>query len=172
MSSKILELQRASQDVVKIHNPTNDDYVVEWDRFETNTPWVIPNQQSDRFGCGAGNREVPRYIAYKFLHEITDQMITEMASKEWKKLRKNYGATEQTAKEEERIMTNFLRDDKKRDDIAKLVWLGVTRRHGDLLPSRPQHEVIDRTKSDEELAIERLGLDEEIVEEFANDISE
>lgn len=171
MASKVLlEMQRSALDNIRVHNPTAEEYVVEWDKANTNTPWIIPSGKADKFNSGRGNREVPRYIALKFLKEITDIIIEKQVKAEWKKLRKEYGRTEQVAKEEERLMTSWRQDPKRRKEIAKTIWLGVAKRHGDLLPEREEQPSIDRSKSMEQQIIDELDLDQNVKDEFVSDI--
>ena len=166
MSSNYLaERERQAQDIYRVHNILMDDYVVKWDLSRTNTPWLIPAANKDSFGAGRGNRDVPFYIALKFMKEVVDIKIMEDAKKEWDKLRKEYSKTDQVAREEERLMTNFLRDERRRDEYRKRIWLGLIQRHGDQIRERQVDQVTDRTKPAELQALERLGLNDRLVEE-------
>ena len=171
--SILIELERASRDVIRVHNPSTDDYVVEWDKSKTNTLWVIPGAMSDKYNCGRGNRDVPRYIALKFMTEMVDNLINRDAKNEWEVLRKNYGKTEYVAREEERIMMNFLQDQDRRDKYRKTIWLGIVQRHGDEVQEEKDFVSVDRTKPAEVAALERLGLDDKVVkDEFVKEVSD
>ena len=159
------ELIRRSQDIIRVYNPTNENYVVEWDKALTNTQWIIPHKNSNQFGSGMGMRDVPYFIAIKYLAEMTKKCIYLEAEEEWKKLRKNYGATEYVAKEEERLVIIKLRDNKKLDEWRSKLWVGLVRRNGDINPNPVTQERQDRWSGTEEMAIKRLGLEDRVIEE-------
>ena len=56
------ELHRRSLDSIVIYNPLEEDYTVIWDKFRH----VVPSKSERAF---------PRYIAMKYIKEITDRLI-------------------------------------------------------------------------------------------------
>lgn len=164
------EMQRRANDIIRVHNPSMEEYVVRYDTSNTNTLWVVPPANKDQFGAGRGNRDVPRYIATRFMEKMVDQKIDEEAQKEWEKIKKNYGSRDNIHREEERHFRGFRIDQKKRDAWRKKIWLGVVRRHGDTVQlEQPSASLVN--KNDVESAIERLDLDKQFVEQNMQELA-
>ena len=66
------EMQRRSLDLLIVHNPLDEPYVVVWDGTERH---VIPASRDDR-GYGEGNQMVTRYIAEKYMTEMANKIMT------------------------------------------------------------------------------------------------
>lgn len=67
-SSYIMEMERRANDLLRVYNPTNEDYVVEWDR----------KNGTKLFRVSAKQEEVlPRYIAEKFIKEMYTHILTD-----------------------------------------------------------------------------------------------
>jgi hypothetical protein len=65
------EMQRRANDLIRVYNPTNDDYVVEWDRKDG----------VKQFRVGAKQEAVLiRYIAEKYIKEMLNKIVTEKTS--------------------------------------------------------------------------------------------
>jgi hypothetical protein len=59
------ELERRSQDRLKVLNPTKQDHVVVWDGFVHKVP-------------AGGDAIFPRYIAEKYMREATDRLLIQL----------------------------------------------------------------------------------------------
>ncbi|OGU80424.1 MAG: hypothetical protein A2W11_00725 [Ignavibacteria bacterium RBG_16_35_7] len=70
------ELYRRSQDSIRVYNPTDKDYLVDWDGHKHR----IPNKNRND-GWGQGMRILPRYIAEKYCREMKNQLINELNEK-------------------------------------------------------------------------------------------
>ena len=160
----IAELSRKKNDTIRVHNITKEEYILEYDKAMQNTAWTFPPVDKDSFGIGKGNRDVPRYIADRFMEKIVDIMINEDAKKEWAKKKKSYGTRDDIHRAEERHIVGLLRDESKRDVYRKQIWLGLVRRNGDSI------KVNEERPSRDISATERLGLDNLVIEQNMEDI--
>lgn len=72
------ERARRAQDRILVHNPTDQDFLEEWNRSQTNgepyVRYVIPAAHKDG-GRGLGNAIVPRFIAEKYIIDMCDHII-------------------------------------------------------------------------------------------------
>ena len=75
------EMYRLSQDDCMIYNPTDKDFVIEWEEHR----FVVPNKNKD-LGWGKGKREVKRYLAIWYCKHMKDQIINEMGTKKGEEL--------------------------------------------------------------------------------------
>jgi hypothetical protein len=66
------ELYRRSLDSIRVYNPTDEDYFVEWDGHNHR----VPGKNKDT-GEGKGMRILPRYIAEKYCREMKNKLINE-----------------------------------------------------------------------------------------------
>src|SRR3990167_8787203 len=73
------EQRRKSQDLIRVCNPTAQDYILIWDREK----FIIPHKDHD-MGWGKGMRVMQRYLAEKYCREMKNQMINELADNEVK----------------------------------------------------------------------------------------
>lgn len=163
------ELERSKNDTIRVHNPTMEEFILEYDRVRTNTSWVFPPANKDQFGVGRGNRDVPKYIAIMFMEKMTDVLVDREAKKEWEKKKKNYGTRDNIAKEEERHLMGFRRNEEKKDIYRKQIWIGLVARQGDMISTK-EDSYTDPGKTPLESAMERLGLDEMVVSQNLDDL--
>lgn len=173
MSNELAELKRKSLDTIRVHNPTMEDKTIHWDRFNTNVQWIIPAANKDSFGCGRGNRDVPRYIAVKFMEEMADHLMSREGSKEWDKLVSKLNIPEnEYHMKEEKMMTSYYQNEKLKDEFRQKIWIGLVQRYGDIQAKPEEFVPEDRAKSDGQRAIDRLGLDEKVVDSLIEQIEE
>ena len=66
------ELERRSNDLLRIYNPLEEDYVIEWDKKEGVKLFRAELKQESVF---------IRYIAEKYIREVFNKIITEKADK-------------------------------------------------------------------------------------------
>lgn len=66
------ELERQSQDLIRVANPTDVPYTVKWGGYGH----LVPARHQD-IGQGAGQAILPRYIAFKYVEEMTKKIATE-----------------------------------------------------------------------------------------------
>jgi len=121
-----MEMYTRTQDIIRVHNPSDEDFIINNDRMVTNESWVIPNKNKD-LGKGKGNFDVPRYIAIMYLNRMGTQMISEVSAIKWEEIKKNYRADERGTMEERlAIRTNSIPEWKK---ITPILWKGVVSRY-------------------------------------------
>jgi len=140
------ELERRSNDEIKIFNPTDQDYTIRYGGYV----WTI-KKQSDLI--------VPRYIALHYLQHMTDALILkesdELVEKEKKKYRGNFWPAE-----EERIALRTNNPDLRKKYIAQL-WKGIVRKFGmDETPAEEQGKEENHTIPQDEQLLEELGMEE------------
>lgn len=150
------ELLRKSLDKIMVYNPTDTDYVVEWDGFKH----IVPNKNKDT-GWGKGKRALERYLAEKYVREMKNKLITEKADSEYQKLLADHtkkGTPDALFVAQTAIERRFdLRTDNAAaiKDWYAILWLGVVEKYG--LDDLPEGEIagID-LKTSEEKALEGL----------------
>lgn len=89
------ELERKSQDSVKVYNPTPSDFEVKWNGYI----WRFPNKSVDS-GFGLGCVIVPRYIANHYVKHMTDALILKESEKVLSAARKKYTGNNWNQEEE------------------------------------------------------------------------
>lgn len=152
-----LEIWRRSQDICRVHNPTDEDFVVYNDRQVTNERWVIPAQTKD-IGPGKGNKDVPRYIAERYLDKMGGKLIQEKSKAHWE-IEKTKYRLEERGQMEERLAIRVT-DKREWDIITPMLFLGVVKRYEDTQdyvpepPSEPKKPTFSSASS----ALDRLGL--------------
>lgn len=168
------ELERRKNDIIRVHNPTMEEYFLEYDKYNTNVQWVFPAANTDQYGAGRGNRDVPRYIAERFMEQMAKKCVYRDLKKQWDATKKEYRKTDDVHREEERLMFGAYQDEKLLDVYREKIWIGLVRRNGDIVRKQDDTIAVDPTKTSSEQAIERLGLEERVIEEslesFAKDI--
>lgn len=80
------EMQRKSEDQLRVRNLMDDDYNVRWDSDKI---FTVPGKDKD-LGEGKGEAVLPRYIATKFMQEMAVLFINDDNVKHMKKYEKEY----------------------------------------------------------------------------------
>lgn len=127
------ELARRANDRIRVSNPLDEDFTIYWD----SNGFVIPGKNRD-LGQGLGQAIVLRYIAVNYIKHMTDKILTERLNGLIKK------ENERRNKSGNKIMTKFPGDDAeetfamqfkisdpaKRQEIMRILWLGVEEEYG------------------------------------------
>lgn len=150
------ELYDRTMDVIRVHNPTDNDFVVYNDRRFSNETYVIPNKNKD-IGYGKGNNDVVRYIAQRYVDKMGMEMINDKIKKDWDKKKMAYRLEERGQMEERYALKSS--DPKLWDEVIKELWIGVVKRYqSDVFeepePMTPRKEY----GSSAEEALDRLRL--------------
>ena len=88
------ELYDRTQDIIRVHNPTDKDFIVYNDRRFSNERYVIPNKDKD-IGFGKGNNDVLRFIAQRFVDKLGMEMIAKIIKDDWDKKKGKFRLEEQ-----------------------------------------------------------------------------
>lgn len=149
------ELARRAYDIIRVHNTTNKDYTVEWDKTGQGLRFVVPSSDRD-LGFGKGNQDLPRYIATKYIEEMANKVMTEEGQKyidSTNALRVKRGQPKLTPQEQEVEETPYRTDNpEKRLEVLKTLWLGIVREYGrEELPEEAEAPRADRRPLDERL---------------------
>lgn len=137
------EMRRRSNDVIRVSNPTNEDFVVQWDY---NYHRIPANSTAD----------VPRYIATKYCRDMKDKIINDQNQKkhdeELKERRKSgfpdfknkYEENQETYERQDYVRTNNYTVSA---EIYDKLWVGVVYEFGKDLPPRkdPRSGEVDIT---------------------------
>jgi len=159
-SSILREMQRTSLDLIRIYNPTDEDFTIVWDGYKH----IVPNKNKDT-GYGKGMRVVQRYLAMWYLKHITDKIITEKQDAKIAQLRTKYedaGIEDSILKAQLEVERNrSLRTDNEQEvkKIAEVVWLGIEERYG------MDDEVVEQATS-----IDQRPVHEKVVDELTNKV--
>ena len=117
------ELHRKSLDSIVVYNPLEDDFTVVWDKFRH----IIPAKSERAF---------PRYIAMKYIREITDKLIyNEEADKvaDANDKRNDRGMPPLTPQERDQYALQYgltTANEEKRKEIFKTVYVGIGEEYG------------------------------------------
>ena len=154
-STFLADLRRRSQDLIRVYNPLDEDYIVTWDKSSP-----IGAQQ---FRVEAKSEEVLiRYIAEKYVKEMTDKIIIEEADKkvrEENERRIQRGMKKMDPWDEQPAFeTQLLSPDSDRyKEIIATLWVGVEREHGmDRRQEQPDQEAQVDSKPKFEKALEEV----------------
>jgi hypothetical protein len=151
------EEYRKSMDTLLVYNPTDEDYICFWDKY----PHVIPNRNKD-MGFGKGNMQLVRYIAKKYMDEMKDKLIIQMADKmleQEKQARTNKGLSNDPYEVNAAIanVAPKTNNEKEIEKVYEQLYKGVVREFG--LYDAPVKE--DMLKPDqrtpEEKAFEKIS---------------
>ncbi len=125
------ELERRSMDSIRVFNPTDTDYYVEWDGYKHR----VPGKNKDE-GIGKGMRVLPRYIAEKYVREMKNLLINQMNDKRLADIKEKLQKAG-TADIVWNANTELERQHDVRTDNPELVkkyyeicWLGVEQEYG------------------------------------------
>lgn len=123
-----MEIWKRSLDTIRVHNPTDEDFIV-WDNKKVaGQSWVIPAQTKD-IGKGKGNQDMPRFAANRYISQMVPQLIAQIAQKAWEKEREQYRHDEWGEKEEH-FGQRYANDEKLMQDVTQQLFLGVVEKFG------------------------------------------
>lgn len=152
------EMERKSNDEILVHNPTHEDYYVQWGG---NYFTVINTNKNN--GYGGGNSLLPRYIARKYIKEMKNKLINEENDVILAKAKEEYRGTrwpEETLRIS--LRTNNSELIKK---YFKILWLGLHKRFGmDESPVAIGKPDRKPGKTAEDTILEEMESDEKMVE--------
>lgn len=142
------EQARRSQDIIRISNPTNEDYYIEWGhppKF-----FKVPAN---------GTLDVDRYLAEAYLRDMTVKLINDDVNKMGEQLLQRLGNQKPDILlskflENEEVWKRLPHTDNEqlRREKAKLLWVGLVRKHGlDLPPATSQYPDMDLRSIDEKI---------------------
>lgn len=120
------ELFRKSLDECKVFNPTSENYTVYWDKF----PHSVPAN---------GEAILPRYIANKYLKEMTDKKLTNRSDENVKmenerRVKKGMALMDKHT-EQPAFESNFaINKPEAREPILRSLWGGVVKAYGMDMP--------------------------------------
>jgi len=165
------ELYDRTQDIIRVHNPTENDFIVYNDRHFANERYVIPASTKD-IGYGRGNNDVLRFIAQRFVDKLGMEMISKIIKEDWDKKKGKFRLEEQGVMEERLALRS--NDPKLWEDIIKKLWVGVVKRYqGDMIEEPEERAPRKEFTSSAEEALDRLGIvDMEIEQPQAGQPSE
>jgi hypothetical protein len=152
------EMYRKSQDLIRVYNPTSEDYTLDWDKFKH----IVPHKDKD-MGWGKGQRVMYRYLAEKYVREIKNKLINEMADGSVQKMLEGMAEVSRTEFLADPYMKQKLYDKAPRTDntelirkIYKICWLGVEEEFG----------LIDTPEVEGDGVVDRRPIEEQILDEM------
>ena len=126
------EMYRKSLDNIRVYNPTNEDYTIEWDGFKH----VVPSKNKDT-GFGKGQRILSRYLADKYVRDMKNQIINMESEEKVKEMIKDApvelkGKYQDDPYEKQKLYDRVPRTDdpKKIREIYSVLWLGIESQYG------------------------------------------
>lgn len=147
------EMYRTSLDSIRVYNPTDEDYFVDWDGHKHR----VPNKNKDT-GDGKGMRILPRYLAKNYVREMhiklvnaeNDQKLEDLKDKMTKAgvTDVTYNANAQFERQHDRRTDN---PDLMRKNY-EILWLGLEEEFGMDNPEMPQDKPMpNNTPTDEQV---------------------
>lgn len=165
------ELRARSLDVIKVHNPTQDDYIMWNDKYGPSAEKVlIPNVKKD-IGFGNGNNHLPRFLAKRYCRAMVEKIITKIADDAWEKKKKEYRTLDETIQHADKvgIRTN---DRKLWEEWTPKIWLGTVEKFGgEALPDPPDPIIRDSGDPMSD-TFKGMGLDEKEYEPTTETVDE
>lgn len=153
------ELHRKSLDSIIVKNPTNEDITVIWDKFRH----VVPANSE---------RSFPRYIAMKYIREVTDKLIYQKEEDhvaEQNKKRLKRGNPPLTAQEREQQALQYgihLRNEELRKEIFNTLYGGISEEYGVDLPPTDQDKPKKDIRTFEEKMLDEMEAQEPVKKEI------
>lgn len=154
------EMYRKSMDSIRVYNPTQKDFVVEWDGFKH----IVPSSKKD-VGFGSGQKVFARYLANKYAKDMKDHLINTKNEEEVKAMiedaPRDLRAKYESDPYERRVLYDRVprTDDPKRiKEIFEVIWMGVEERYG-----------MDQAEADEnDGKIDTRTIEEQMLAELDN----
>lgn len=175
------ELYARTQDVVRVHNPTDTDFIVYNDRRFANERYVVPNKNRD-VGFGKGNNDVLRFIALRYVDKMGMEMIAKIIADDWEKKKLKFRIEERGVMEERLALRSS--DPKLWEQVTKQLWIGVVKRYqGEMIDepevkgprkdyASPAEETLDRLNMvDSEIGVPDVISETTAKDEFAESIT-
>ncbi len=143
-SSYQQDLERRSNDLLRVFNPLDEDAVVEWDRKNGVKLFRVPKKEE---------AVLPRYIAEKYIREMFDKILIGDADKAVRKenerrISKGMAAMDKTLKTSEQMQFEskfYVGNDTRAKEIVALLYMGVETEFGvDRVAQQAQKEQDDR----------------------------
>lgn len=123
------EMRRRSQDLIRVYNPTKDDFIFVWD----DQKFIVPGRDKDK-GWGKGMRVMQRYLAQKYTKEIVDKiLIDEMDKriKERKDVLLGRGDVDPVYNANQQLQYETRTDIREtREPVEDKIWLGIEEEFG------------------------------------------
>lgn len=116
------EMERKSQDIIKVFNPQSKDHTFMYDARH----WVVPAKDKD-LGYGKGCLDTPRYIANHYIKHTIDRMINDENEKRLKPFREESEKKGEFWPEKEERMATKSNNPEARSKYLKILWKGVVR---------------------------------------------
>lgn len=123
------ELERRANDLLRVFNPLDEDYIIEYDRRGGTKLFRVPAKQEAVY---------PRYIAEKYIHEMYDKIVIsdadEAVRKEnAKRIASGMAAMDKTLKtgEQQQFESKFyIGNDQRAREIVSLLYMGIESEFG------------------------------------------
>lgn len=132
------ELERSSKDTWMVINPTEQDFIVWWNKSAPNggERWTIPNINKD-MGNGKGQRTVPQYIMVNYVENMTKHIMTsfsDQAVKDENDRRVSKGMAKMNKWEEQLVFETQpeynLNNEQRKEEIALTLVKGIVEHYG------------------------------------------
>jgi len=122
------EQRRKSQDLIRVYNPTEEDYILIWDTER----FIIPSKDHNK-GWGNGMRVMQRYLAQKYTKEMVDKILTERQDKQLAEriIKLNTQGNEYPTYNANMQMQGLRTDSPSlREPLEDSIWLGIEEEFG------------------------------------------
>ena len=153
-----LSLYERTQDIIRVHNPTENDFIVYNDKRFANEKYVIP-AVTKNIGYGAGNNDVLRFIAQRFVDKLGMEIISKKIAEDWDKKKLKFRIEERGQMEERLALRSS--DPKMWEDVTKQLWIGVVKRYQSEMIEEPEAKAPRKDYSSHaEETLDRLGMND------------
>ena len=153
-----LSIYERTQDIIRVHNPTENDFIVYNDKHFANEKYVIP-AVTKNIGYGAGNNDVLRFIAQRFVDKLGMEIISKKIAEDWDKKKLKFRIEERGQMEERLALRSS--DPKMWEDVTKQLWIGVVKRYQSEMIEEPEAKAPRKDYSSHaEETLDRLGMND------------
>lgn len=126
----IREIERRSQDLIRVLNPTQEDFFLLWNRVRFKVPAITHDE-----GHGLGQAILPRYLAVNYVKAMVDKILSEAVVKLTKaenERRVKNGMAEMDKHSQQPAFEGQykINDPSKRSKVIQKIWLGVEQEYG------------------------------------------
>lgn len=128
-SSYLLEIERRSNDLLRVYNPLGEDYVVEWDRRGGTKLFRVPAKSEE---------VLIRYIAEKYIREMYEKILNDKArdaivKENERRVSKGMAEMDKTQRTGEQMQFEakfYNPSDEEAKKIISILYVGLEREYG------------------------------------------
>lgn len=145
------ELERKSNDRIRIYNPTDQDFTI----YYGGSGFLVPSKNTDN-GRGKGQSVVQRFIAVNYIKHMTDKILSKktseaVASENERRINSGMATMTVHTEQPEFELRYNINNPEARKEVIRQLWLGIEEEYGMDQPIIQPLEKRDNRTVDEQL---------------------